>query len=410
MKKKILVVILNDVIDTVGGAITSFNNFTNMLINNDYDVCACFSKKKSNYIKGERENGLRLYNLKNIHFEKVVNDENPDLMIFYYPRDVLKTLQKETFKDIPKILMNHTRPDFYVEYELIKDKLKDFNCVQVLFNSFEPMVRKYFKGNIVTIPNEVNIVELERNKEEEFKNIIYLSRVDIWKGHEFLINSFAKIAKKYPDWKLNIFGQFDPNRLKKRLEKQIKKLELENQVILNGATNEPFKEFERADFCVFPSYFEGFGLGLAEALSTGLPAIGLKGASGVNELIQDNENGFLVEENEEEFAQRIEYLINNPKKRYEMGLKSKQSIKKYSKEIIKNKWLNVIEKVLNKENICSTMEENFLKYEIFPMQKIYDIMFQKRCMSFIQKIFSISNLGREKMICILGIKFKIKRI
>ena len=47
MKKKILVVILNDVIDTVGGAITSFNNFTNMLIENGYDVCAGFSKKKT---------------------------------------------------------------------------------------------------------------------------------------------------------------------------------------------------------------------------------------------------------------------------------------------------------------------------------------------------------------------------
>ena len=136
----------------------------------------------------------------------------------------------------------------------------------------------------------------------------------------------------------------------------------------------------------------------------------MKGASGVNELIQDNENGFLVEENENEFAERIEYLINNTEKRYEMGLKSKQSVKKYSKEIIANKWLKVIEKVLNKENVCSTMEENFLKYEIFPIQKIYDIMYKKRCMTFMQKIFSISNLGREKMICVLGIKFKIKRI
>ena len=410
MKKKILVVILNDVIDTVGGAITSFNNFTNMLIENGYDVCAGFSKKKSDYTKGERENGLRLYNLKNINFEKVVKEENPDLMIFYYPRDVLKTLKKETFKNIPKILMNHTRPDFYVEYELIKDKLKDFNCVQVLFNSFEPMVKKYFKGDIVTIPNEVNIVDIQREKDKEFKNIIYLSRVDIWKGHEFLINSFSKIAKKYPEWKLNIFGQFDPKRYKKRLEKQIKKLGLENQVTLNGATKEPFKEFAKADFCVFPSYFEGFGLGLAEALSIGLPAIGLKGASGVNELIKDNDNGFLTEENEEDFAQRIEFLINNPEKRYEMGLNAKQSVKKYSKEIVAHKWLTTIENILNNQNVCSTMEENFLKYEIFPMSKIYDIMYKKRCMSFIQRIFSISNLGREKMVCVFGLKFKIKRI
>lgn len=410
MKKKILIVILNDVIDTVGGAITSFNNFTNMLIENDYDVCAGFSKKKSDYKQGTRENGLRLYNLKNVNFEKVVKKENPNLMIFYYPRDVLKTLKKDIFKNVPKILMNHTRPDFYIEYELIKDKLRDFNCVQILFNSFEPMVRKYFKGDIVTIPNEVNTENIERKKEEEFKNIIYLSRVDIWKGHEFLINSFAKIAKKYPDWKLNIFGQFDPKRYKKQLEKQIKKLGLEKQVILNGATQKPFEEFAKADFCVFPSYFEGFGLGLAEALSTGLPAIGLKGSSGVNELIKDTENGFLTEENEDDFAEKIEYLINNKNKRYEMGLNAKQSIKKYSKEIIAHKWLTTIEKVLNNENVCSTMEENFLKYEIFSMSKIYNIMYKKRCMSFIQRIFSISNLGKEKMICILGIKFKIKRI
>ena len=410
MKKKILVVILNDIIDTIGGAITSFNNFTDMLIENDYDVCAGFSKKKTNYIKGERKNGLRLYNLKNIHFEKVVKEENPDLMIFYYPRDVLKTLKKNSFKDVPKILMNHTRPDFYVEYEMIQDVLKDFNCVQVLFNSFEPMVKKYFKGNIVTIPNEVNIVDIERDKKIEFKNIIYLSRVDIWKGHEFLINSFAKIAKKYPDWKLNIFGQFDPKRLKKRLEKQIKNLGLEKQVILNGATNKAFEEFAKADFCVFPSYFEGFGLGLAEALSTGLPAVGLKGASGVNELIEDGKNGFLTNEDENEFADKIEFFIKNNEKRYEMGLYAKQSVKKYSKEIIANKWLKVIEKILNGENVCSTMEENFLKYEIFSMSKVYDIMYKKRCMSLAQKIFSISNLGKEKMICIMGIKFKIKRI
>jgi glycosyltransferase involved in cell wall biosynthesis len=85
------------------------------------------------------------------------------------------------------------------------------------------MVRKYFKGEIITIGNEVPQIQAPAQKEES-KSIIYLSRVDIWKGHEFLIKSFAKIAPKYPDWKLNIYGQFDPKRYKKTLEKYVKLL------------------------------------------------------------------------------------------------------------------------------------------------------------------------------------------
>ncbi len=410
MKKKILTVILNDVINTVGGAITAFYNFQNMLIENNYEVCGLFSSNKSDKLY-TKENGLKLYNFQTYDLKDVVKSESPDLIIFFYPRDVLKTLEdNKIYENIPKILMNHTRPDFYVEYEMIKDKIKDFKAVQVLLDSFKTMVKPYYNGPVVEIGNEVPAFEEENNDKKENKNIIYLSRVDVWKGQDFLIKSFAKIAKKYPEWKLNIYGQFDPKRYKKHLSKLIKKYGLENQVFLNGATNEPYKKLKEADFCVFPSYFEGFGLGLAEALSNGLPAIGFKGATGVNELIKDNENGFLAEEDENDFAERIEYLINNREKRLEMGINAKNSVKKYSKEIIEQKWLNLIEKVLNNEEIQTDNIENFLKYESFSIQKIYDIMYKKRCLSFIQKLFSVSNLGKEKMVCIFGIKFKIKRI
>ena len=409
MKKKILTVVLNDVINTVGGVITAFYNFQNMLIENDYAVCGLFSSKKSDKFY-EKENGLKLYNFKDYDLKKVIKTENPDLIIFFYPRDVLKTLKDANiYENIPKILMNHTRPDFYVEYEMIKNEIKDFNAVQILFDSFKPMLKPYYNGNIAVIGNEVPDLDINENKTEN-KNIVYLSRVDIWKGQEFLIKSFAKIAKKYSDWKLNIYGQFNPKRYEKYLRKLVKKYGLEKQIFLNGATNEPYQKLKEADFCVFPSYFEGFGLGLAEALSSGLPAIGFKGATGVNELITDNENGFLVEEDENDFADKIEYLIKNREKRLEMSINAKKSVRKYSKEIIAHKWLDLIEKVLNNEKISTTSDENFLKYEFFSIQKIYDIMYKKRCMSFIQKLFSISNLGKEKMVCILGIKFKIKRV
>ena len=241
MKKKILTVILNDVINTVGGAVTAFYNFQNMLVENGYEACGLFNSKKANKLY-EKENGLKLYNFKNHDLKIVVEKENPDLIIFFYPRDVLKTLKEDkSYENIPKILMNHTRPDFYVEYEMIKDKLQSFKAVQVLFESFKPMIKPYYNGPVVEIGNEVPFFNNHDNQSEN-KNIIYLSRVDIWKGQEFLIKAFSKIAKKYPDWKLNIYGEFNPKRYKKYLQNLIKKYGLENQVFLNGATNEPYKK------------------------------------------------------------------------------------------------------------------------------------------------------------------------
>lgn len=46
-------------------------------------------------------------------------------------------------------------------------------------------------------------------------------------------------------------------------------------------------------YFAFPSAYEGFGLSLAEAMSMGLPAVGYKSCSAVNELIVDGKNGFV---------------------------------------------------------------------------------------------------------------------
>ena len=47
--------------------------------------------------------------------------------------------------------------------------------------------------------------------------------------------------------------------------------------------------------------------------------------------------GIKIDDLETWIAEKIEFLINNSEKRYEMGLNAKQSVKKYSKEIIAHK-------------------------------------------------------------------------
>jgi glycosyltransferase involved in cell wall biosynthesis len=80
--------------------------------------------------------------------------------------------------------------------------------------------------------------------------------------------------------------------------------------------NELLKVISDYDFLIFPSkQGEGLGLVIIEAMSQGLVVLATK-CGGPEEIIEDGENGFLIDLDEnnlvERFAQKIEFLINNP--------------------------------------------------------------------------------------------------
>ena len=153
-------------------------------------------------------------------------------------------------------------------------------------------------------------------------------------------------------------------------------------------------------------------MGLIETQSVGLPAIGLKGCSGVNELILDNENGFLTDENPKLFARKIEELICDKNLRINLGRNAVNNSKIYNKADIDNCWLEVVECVLKGDPPLSFINypENNKQYKLFPLSKIY-IKCGIKPVKFYQQIFSVSNSfnKKHKIIRIFGIKIKIKR-
>ena len=86
----------------------------------------------------------------------------------------------------------------------------------------------------------MNIDEIKRKKldknitNKKFfsnKTIISIGRLTKQKNFEFLIEAFKKIIDRYPNFSLIILGEGEK---RKTLEKQIKKLNLENKVFLIG--------------------------------------------------------------------------------------------------------------------------------------------------------------------------------
>ena len=87
-------------------------------------------------------------------------------------------------------------------------------------------------------------------------------------------------------------------------------------------------------------------MGLAEAMSIGLPVIGFKNCSAVNELIQHGVNGILCDDGIHNLSYALIELIEDENKRIRYGRQAKEDIKEYSSEVVYDKWERLIQKAI----------------------------------------------------------------
>ncbi len=382
MAKRIFVVSQAEVVDRVGGAITVFYEFCNMLAANGYDVTGmCYADADIRPAKLNRD--VKFVNLKfaatGLSYEQALNEyakqNRPDLFVFFFADLYAEANLAPEFDDIPRILMFHSRPDVYLRKSTIKALKSGYKntIAQILFPSFKQLLPDCVRqGKVVCFPNGVDLSDNTVNQENEKHKIIYLSRVDENKGVEFLIDSFALIAAKYPQWQVDVYGYAAPE-YKNKLEERIEAKKIGAQVHLCGITDKPLETMLGYDFCVFPSYFEGQSIGLLEALSIGLPAVGLKGCTGVNEQIIDGVNGFLTDFDEQEYAQKIELLINDRALRRQMSANAVQNCKKYDKKLVWQKWLELIKNIFANTLPSEFLPETQSTYKAFSLKKIESI-------------------------------------
>ncbi|HEY5792071.1 MAG TPA: glycosyltransferase family 4 protein [Chthoniobacterales bacterium] len=101
--------------------------------------------------------------------------------------------------------------------------------------------------------------------------------------------------------------------------------------VLGVLKGEPlFQEFERADFFVLPTRADTYAVVVHEAAGFGLPLVISKFAGSASVLVNEGENGFVVDPNEiEVFADRLELLIGDEGLRQRFAQNSLRVGKKY---------------------------------------------------------------------------------
>ena len=173
------------------------------------------------------------------------------------------------------------------------------------------------------------------------KRIIAVGRYFDEKGYDMLLKAWAIIEKKCDDWQLDIYG--DGN--KSYYERIADSLSLDkNRCGLNNSITDVQKEYLSSSLFVCTSRFEGFGMGIVEAMACGLPVVAFDCLWGPRSIITDGEDGLLVENgNIEKMAETILSLIRQPECIYEMGINARKNVQRFNVDIIAKKWKRLFE-------------------------------------------------------------------
>lgn len=152
-----------------------------------------------------------------------------------------------------------------------------------------------------------------------------IARLSDVKGHTYLIEAMKKVLEKISNAKLLIIGE---GKEKKTLVDLSKSLGIEKSILFLPSFNDTLQGLAAMDVFVMPSLKEGLGLSLMEAMAYGLAVVG-SNIGGIKTLIQNGENGLLVEPADSDALSRaISELLQDTLKAKALGEKARIFIHK----------------------------------------------------------------------------------
>lgn len=187
-------------------------------------------------------------------------------------------------------------------------------------NTLDVTLPEKFDGKTAVAYNGVD-TEIFRPQKTDIKERLGIERMMLCvarfvpqKGLEYLINAMADI-----DADLVLIGR---GPLELKLKKQAKKLGISDRVhILTQKIpdSQLAQYYAAADVFCLPSLWEPFGMVAAESLASGCPVVATR-IGGLPEVLENGKHGFLVPpKSPHALAQKIQFLLDNPKKARKMG-------------------------------------------------------------------------------------------
>ncbi|MCF2672518.1 glycosyltransferase [Fusobacterium varium] len=306
-----------------------------------------FYKLMYNYFLIKRRQSYR----KNII--KILKEENYDYLIDFYCK-----IPKEVIDDRAICWLHMTLKNISNKNKL-KYRKKFLRCknIVVLNEDMKEEFEKIFPESFKKVRKIYNFFDIDKikklsleidtlKKEEKLliKNnfIVACCRLDRQKDIDTLIEAYEILKKKYKrNEKLYILGEGSE---KERLEKKIRMLNLEKEIIFLGTKLNPYIWMKNAKLFIHSSFKEGFGMVIVEAMIVNGIVISTDCPVGPREILENGKSGILVEiQNKEQMAQKIMECLIDENLRKKLKNNSLYQVENFSK----TKALIEVEKLFN---------------------------------------------------------------
>ncbi len=214
-------------------------------------------------------------------------------------------------------------------------------------------------SNVTVIPDPIPLypppyplpkgVGIKVKSEKCAKRVVTIGRYTYQKGYDLLLQAWAEVESmksegvKSEEWTLDIYGQGDQADYRQLMTE----LGIDtNQCHLNGPVEDVVKVYQDSSIFVLSSRFEGFGMGIVEAMACGLPVVSFDCPAGPDEIITDGIDGLLVPSGDvHTLAEKLMGLMSDKDQRKRLGQRARQTVQRYDMEALANMWTALFDRV-----------------------------------------------------------------
>lgn len=218
--------------------------------------------------------------------------------------------------------------------------LKNANVVISLTEDMKGEIQRICNRDVWVIPNGIDLQRFQNLPTKESirsrlrldndeKIILFVGTLRPVEGVKYLIEAMNIIKQQNTTARLMLVGDGEERQ---GLEGLVKELKLGGCVTFVGKVpNERVPAYmAAADIFVLPTLSESFGIVNLEAMAAGLPVVASR-VGGLPEIIEEGENGFLVEPKKpEQIADRVLMLLSDAGLRQNMAQSNRNKARRYS--------------------------------------------------------------------------------
>ena len=258
-------------------------------------------------------------------------------------------------RQIPVIFTNHTRYDLYAQSRLplmpaevsmsllhayMPDFCADMDLVISPSRGMEKILRHYgVTSHIEVVPNGADLTPFlsaaplaraEFGFDQDDILLVYMGRIAPEKNLEFLLRSFAGVARAIPKTKMLIVGGGQKEH-EESIKSVARELALSERIRFTGSVpyNRIPSYLSMCDIFTTASVTEVHPFSVIEGMASGLPVVGID-SPGISDSIEDGKTGLLSTDDIASYTAKLALLCSNEHLFRRMGVAAREASDRFS--------------------------------------------------------------------------------